>query len=173
MKWQIHWDQEINNKLHSIKPIIENWSEDVNRKRSTILTRLRIGHTRFTHRHLLLVTRGHSLLYSDSLPTSGPVLEGAEFLLCNMKYFLEEGLEVGGAQTLGRLKPDGKRSSSSCGSLRILLELGAIHSQQCLWKVVVLVLWVPQNLVRAWSHSLSAMSLESGRPRLVGPTESC
>ncbi|GBN25040.1 putative RNA-directed DNA polymerase from transposon X-element, partial [Araneus ventricosus] len=54
MKWQIHWDQELNNKLHSIKPIIENWSEDVNRKRSTILTRLRIGHTRFTHRHLLL-----------------------------------------------------------------------------------------------------------------------
>ncbi|GBN35009.1 hypothetical protein AVEN_183827-1 [Araneus ventricosus] len=54
MKWQRHWDQEINNKLHSIKPIIENWSEDVNRKRSTILTRLRIGHTRFTHRHLLL-----------------------------------------------------------------------------------------------------------------------
>ncbi|GBO03209.1 hypothetical protein AVEN_33646-1 [Araneus ventricosus] len=53
MKWQIHWDQEIN-KLHSIKPIIEDWSEDVNRKRSTILTRLRIGHTRFTHRHLLL-----------------------------------------------------------------------------------------------------------------------
>ncbi|GBN77942.1 hypothetical protein AVEN_115792-1 [Araneus ventricosus] len=41
-------------KLHSIKPIIENWSEDVNRKRSTILTRLRIGHTIFTHRHLLL-----------------------------------------------------------------------------------------------------------------------
>ncbi|GBL87513.1 hypothetical protein AVEN_165132-1 [Araneus ventricosus] len=54
MKWQIHWDQELNNKLRSIKPIIENWSEDVNRKRSTILTRLRIGHTRFTHRHLLL-----------------------------------------------------------------------------------------------------------------------
>ncbi|GBL79124.1 hypothetical protein AVEN_92375-1 [Araneus ventricosus] len=54
MKWQRHWDQEINNKLHSIKPIIENWSEDVNRKRGTILTRLRIGHTRFTHRHLLL-----------------------------------------------------------------------------------------------------------------------
>ncbi|GBN07719.1 hypothetical protein AVEN_132822-1 [Araneus ventricosus] len=54
MKWQRHWDQEINNKLHSIKPIIENWSEDVNRKRGTILTSLRIGHTRFTHRHLLL-----------------------------------------------------------------------------------------------------------------------
>ncbi|GBL78389.1 hypothetical protein AVEN_42906-1 [Araneus ventricosus] len=54
MKWQRHWEQEINNKLHSIKPIIENWSEDVNRKRGTILTRLRIEHTRFIHRHLLL-----------------------------------------------------------------------------------------------------------------------
>ncbi|GBN88613.1 hypothetical protein AVEN_169449-1 [Araneus ventricosus] len=38
MKWQRYWDQEINNKLHSIKPIVENWSEDVNRKRGTILT---------------------------------------------------------------------------------------------------------------------------------------
>ncbi|GBN45364.1 hypothetical protein AVEN_13486-1 [Araneus ventricosus] len=48
------WDQEINNKPHSIKPIIENWSENVNCERGTILIRLRIGHTRFTHRHLLL-----------------------------------------------------------------------------------------------------------------------
>ncbi|GBM52501.1 Tetratricopeptide repeat protein 7B [Araneus ventricosus] len=54
MKLQRHWDQEINNKLHSIKPIIENLSEEVNCERGTIPTRLRIGHTRFTHRHLLL-----------------------------------------------------------------------------------------------------------------------
>ncbi|GBM72252.1 hypothetical protein AVEN_221185-1 [Araneus ventricosus] len=54
MKWQRHWDQEIKNRLHSIKPIIENWSENVNRKWATILDRLRIGHIRFIHRSLLL-----------------------------------------------------------------------------------------------------------------------
>ncbi|GBM16214.1 hypothetical protein AVEN_172986-1 [Araneus ventricosus] len=52
--WQSQWNNEMQNKLHAIKPTVQDWKSFNNRKRDTILTRLRIGHTRFTHRHLLL-----------------------------------------------------------------------------------------------------------------------
>ncbi|XP_055944481.1 uncharacterized protein LOC129975443 [Argiope bruennichi] len=52
-KWQTQWDLLTENKLHSVKPRVEHWPCLPNRKADTILTRLRIGHTRFTHRHLL------------------------------------------------------------------------------------------------------------------------
>lgn len=53
-KWQNIWDQLPHNKLHSLKPIISNWPSSSSRKHDVIVTRLRIGHTRFTHCHLLL-----------------------------------------------------------------------------------------------------------------------
>lgn len=61
--WQ-EWDQEWrdvrNNKLRNIKPIASPWSSSnsTNRLHSKILTRLRIGHTRLTHGHLLEGTNG-------------------------------------------------------------------------------------------------------------------
>ncbi|GBO19357.1 hypothetical protein AVEN_272638-1 [Araneus ventricosus] len=53
-KWQAQWDRKDTIKLHSIKLLIDCWPSLPTRKLDTILTRLRIGHTRFTHRHLLL-----------------------------------------------------------------------------------------------------------------------
>jgi ribonuclease HI len=53
-KWQQSWDMATSNKLHTIKQNIEYWPPLHSRKEDVILTRLRIGHTRFTHRHLLL-----------------------------------------------------------------------------------------------------------------------
>ncbi|GFW67580.1 RNase H domain-containing protein [Trichonephila clavipes] len=51
--WQESWSQQLDNKLHSGKPVIGAWP--VMPMRTNVkLTRLRIGHTRFTHRHLLL-----------------------------------------------------------------------------------------------------------------------
>jgi len=50
--WQSKWNEQINNKLHAIKPKIEIWESCHSRKESVILTRLRIGHTRLTHQHL-------------------------------------------------------------------------------------------------------------------------
>ena len=44
---------QINNKLHSIKPYLSAWKNHHHRKESVMLTRLRIGHTRLTHQHLL------------------------------------------------------------------------------------------------------------------------
>jgi ribonuclease HI len=53
-KWQSHWDSFILNKLHTVKPVIQSWPYSSLRRNDVILTRLRIGHTRFTHRHLIL-----------------------------------------------------------------------------------------------------------------------
>ncbi|GFV21150.1 putative RNA-directed DNA polymerase from transposon X-element [Trichonephila clavipes] len=52
--WQETWDQQILNKLYSIHPSTSHWAALPARRHDVRLTRLRIGHTRFTHRHLLL-----------------------------------------------------------------------------------------------------------------------
>jgi ribonuclease HI len=53
-EWQKSWDKRVHNKLHAVKPVITLWPVLPSRKHDVVLTRLRIGHTRFTHRHLLL-----------------------------------------------------------------------------------------------------------------------
>ncbi|GFV55398.1 RNase H domain-containing protein [Trichonephila clavipes] len=52
--WQESWSQQLDNKLHSVKPVIGAWPVIPMRRTDVKLTRLRIGPTRFTHRHLLL-----------------------------------------------------------------------------------------------------------------------
>ncbi|GFT74581.1 putative RNA-directed DNA polymerase from transposon X-element [Trichonephila clavipes] len=52
--WQETWDQQILNKLHNIHPSTSHWAALPVRRHDVHLTRLRVGHTRFTHRHLLL-----------------------------------------------------------------------------------------------------------------------
>ncbi|GFW51839.1 putative RNA-directed DNA polymerase from transposon X-element [Trichonephila clavipes] len=52
--WQETWDQQVLNKLHSIHPSTSHWAALPVRRHDVHLTRLCIGHTRFTHRHLLL-----------------------------------------------------------------------------------------------------------------------
>ena len=48
------WNMESSNKLQSIKPIWESWKTSFHRQRSVekIITRLRIGHSFITHKHL-------------------------------------------------------------------------------------------------------------------------
>ncbi|GBM13052.1 hypothetical protein AVEN_101905-1 [Araneus ventricosus] len=55
--WQQKWDHLTNNKLYSVKPSIGLWPALPMREFDVQLTRLRIGHTRFTHRHLFLGQR--------------------------------------------------------------------------------------------------------------------
>ncbi|GFU04143.1 RNase H domain-containing protein [Trichonephila clavipes] len=52
--WQESWNLQTNNKLHCVKPVIGALPLMPMRRTDVKLTRLRIGHTRFTHRHLLL-----------------------------------------------------------------------------------------------------------------------
>ncbi|GFW41753.1 putative RNA-directed DNA polymerase from transposon BS [Trichonephila clavipes] len=55
--WQESWSRQLDNKLHSVKPVIGAWPVMPMRRTDVKLTRLRIGHTRFTHRHLLFGER--------------------------------------------------------------------------------------------------------------------
>ncbi|GFX81981.1 RNase H domain-containing protein [Trichonephila clavipes] len=52
--WQGTLDQQIIYKLHSIHPPTAHWAAVPVRRHDVRLTRLRIGHTRLTHRYLLL-----------------------------------------------------------------------------------------------------------------------
>ncbi|GFW57676.1 hypothetical protein TNCV_2925951 [Trichonephila clavipes] len=52
--WQETWDQQVINKLHGIHPSTAHWAAVPVRRHDVRLTRLRIGHTRLTHRHLQL-----------------------------------------------------------------------------------------------------------------------
>ncbi|GBN84903.1 hypothetical protein AVEN_96593-1 [Araneus ventricosus] len=51
--WQRIWDGQSNNKLYKIQPSIKGFGNLTIRKHDVILTRLRVGHTFLTHRHLL------------------------------------------------------------------------------------------------------------------------
>jgi len=52
--WQAEWDGCSANKLHSVKPHLGYCSvTHLSRRDAVILRRLRIGHTRVTHRYLL------------------------------------------------------------------------------------------------------------------------
>ncbi|GFV45514.1 RNase H domain-containing protein [Trichonephila clavipes] len=52
--WQESWNLQTNNKLHSVKPVNGSLPVMPMQRTDVKLTRIRIGHTRFTHRHLLL-----------------------------------------------------------------------------------------------------------------------
>ena len=54
-KWQSVWDTAVDNKLHSIKPILSEWrpAYRTDRKEEFVLTRLRIGHSHATYSYLL------------------------------------------------------------------------------------------------------------------------
>ncbi|XP_054720523.1 uncharacterized protein LOC129230144, partial [Uloborus diversus] len=52
--WQRTWNLETLNKLHSIQPSAKGFkSLQLSRREQVLLIRLRIGHTRFTHKYLL------------------------------------------------------------------------------------------------------------------------
>ncbi|GFU38113.1 probable RNA-directed DNA polymerase from transposon X-element [Trichonephila clavipes] len=65
--WQESWSQQLDNKLHSVKPVIGAWPVMPMRRTDVKLTRLRIGHTRFTHRHLLFGERAPESLQETFL----------------------------------------------------------------------------------------------------------
>ncbi|GFV43700.1 RNase H domain-containing protein [Trichonephila clavipes] len=59
--WQESWSQQLDNKLHSVKPVIGAWSVMPMRRTDVKLTRLRIGHTSL-HTQAFVVWRTCSLM---------------------------------------------------------------------------------------------------------------
>nr|XP_042908084.1 uncharacterized protein LOC122271306 [Parasteatoda tepidariorum] len=77
---QVDWDGELNNKLHEIKPLLKPFTPCYqNRKSQVLINRLRIGHTRLTHKHLIL---------NETAPTCNFCLEPL-----TMKLFLTQCLK--------------------------------------------------------------------------------
>ncbi|GFW41803.1 RNase H domain-containing protein [Trichonephila clavipes] len=70
--WQESWSQQLDNKLHSVKPVIGACSvmpmrrTDVIQLTSSLSLALK-AHTRFTHRHLLFGERALNVLHAMSL----------------------------------------------------------------------------------------------------------
>jgi len=54
-EWQVSWDSCTSNKLHAIIPIVGSnvMKKCLNRRDSSVLNRVQLGHTRLTHSHLL------------------------------------------------------------------------------------------------------------------------
>ena len=54
-RWQTHWDEQTNNKLRLVNPAVGKVYKyrGLSRREQTIITRLRIGHTRLTHSYLM------------------------------------------------------------------------------------------------------------------------
>ena len=53
-RWQSHWDEQDNNKLHSITPHLGYFPlSSFSRREAVVLRRCRIGHSHFTHSYLL------------------------------------------------------------------------------------------------------------------------
>jgi len=66
--WQAEWDGCSANKLHSVKPHLGYCSvTHLSRRDAAILRRLRIGHTRVTHKYLLLAIANHSATNVNAL----------------------------------------------------------------------------------------------------------
>ncbi|GFX14781.1 RNase H domain-containing protein [Trichonephila clavipes] len=55
--WQESWSQQLDNKLHSVKPVIGAWPVTPMRRTDVTLTRLRVGYTRLTQAFVVWRTR--------------------------------------------------------------------------------------------------------------------
>ncbi|GBM70638.1 hypothetical protein AVEN_37416-1 [Araneus ventricosus] len=89
IKWQHTWDLELNNKLHSIQPSIAGFKpNDLNRRMSVKLARLRLGHTYFTHKHLLHADPAPSCSsYSTIISVRHILCECPKYRVLRQKYF--------------------------------------------------------------------------------------
>jgi ribonuclease HI len=82
-QWQHHWNTQLNNKLHSVKPRLGIWESSCQktRKQEVILSRLRIGHTRLTHGYLMsreeppMCTQCNTVLTINHIISECPLVE--------------------------------------------------------------------------------------------------
>ncbi|XP_073996552.1 uncharacterized protein [Rhodnius prolixus] len=79
-KWQHQWDC-VNEKLKDIESRVQrSAAENLPRRESVIITRLRIGHTRVTHGHLLTGARRPRCSWCNERLTVAHVLEECQTL---------------------------------------------------------------------------------------------
>ena len=94
---QEKWNDCTNNKLHGIKTKFSSTLQlySNNRKEDVILTRLRIGHTRITHKHYLLNEEHPMRIPCDSpLTVQHILIECADTALIRGNYFNCNDLKI-------------------------------------------------------------------------------
>ena len=65
--WQIDWNENVNNKLHRINPIVSKTQNVILKHRDeVVITRCRIGHSRIRHSFLLNKKKIHLSLFNIS-----------------------------------------------------------------------------------------------------------
>ncbi|GBN96250.1 hypothetical protein AVEN_38657-1 [Araneus ventricosus] len=89
IKWQHIWDLELNNKLHFIQPSIAGFQpNNLNRRMSVKLARLRLGHTYFSHKHLLYADPAPSCSSCSTVISVRHILcECPKYRVLRRKYF--------------------------------------------------------------------------------------
>jgi ribonuclease HI len=97
-KWQVEWNDEISrqNKLGTLKKTVDKWKtiDLQNRKDQTVITRLRLGHTRMTHGHLIERTNPPTCSCAELLTVK-------HMLSCNLNKTLQDKHKVN-FDTLGK-----------------------------------------------------------------------
>ena len=96
-EWQSQWDALTENKLHSFLP---NVSDDIfrcrtNRREEVVLCRLHIGHSYFTHSHLL---KGEERPYCHACDAPDSIehilISCADLIEVRRKYYTAESMKV-------------------------------------------------------------------------------
>lgn len=87
LKLQALWIDQTNNKLHSIKKTVITWPCLHRRRLDVLMTRLRIGHSRLTHRHLLFGEDTPECCYCHCPLTIHHILTSCAFTHLYIKFF--------------------------------------------------------------------------------------
>ena len=89
-EWQKSWDTATFNKLHAIKPVVGNNSSAIRnvRREDVVITRLRIGHTRFTHSYILnREEQPFCIACNQHITVKHILIDCIDFLQDRNKYF--------------------------------------------------------------------------------------
>ena len=89
-EWQKSWDTATFNKLHAIKPVVGNNNSAIRnvRREDVVITRLRIGHTRFTHSYILnREEQPFCIACNQHITVKHILIDCIDFLQDRNKYF--------------------------------------------------------------------------------------
>ena len=94
-RWVTSWSLEIGNKLHEIKPNLRPRTNlGLSRKDDVIFTRLKIGHTKITHKHLMQKEEQPTCIPCDApLTVKHILIECVDFAETRKKYYRFKNLK--------------------------------------------------------------------------------
>ncbi|XP_055924518.1 uncharacterized protein LOC129956612 [Argiope bruennichi] len=95
-KWQNVWDQQDKNKLYEVQPLARSTkNNNLSRRQSILLNRLKIGHTRLTHKHLLNSEPAPTCSSCHCLLTIKHILvQYPSFNTCRRNHFGKNNIEL-------------------------------------------------------------------------------